>query len=72
MVKTFDASYRLLTDHELARALDISVTHVKALAKTGRIPEITISKNVRRYQLDAVVSALSGNMRSLEPQTAGA
>lgn len=58
MNKVSDASCRLLSPRELARALSISVSHVKALTKDGRIPEIVISKNTRRYQLDAVLDAL--------------
>lgn len=52
------SSNRLLSHYELARELGISPNHVKRLADTGTIPEIRISKMVRRYCLTAVLEAL--------------
>ncbi|MCD8139192.1 MAG: helix-turn-helix domain-containing protein [Planctomycetaceae bacterium] len=49
---------RLLTHYELAQELGVSPRHVQRLADNGTIPEIRISKLVRRYCLPAVLEAL--------------
>ena len=49
---------RLLTHYELAHELGISPRHVQILADSGAIPEIRVSKLVRRYSLPAVLEAL--------------
>ena len=49
---------RLLTHYELANELGVSPRHVQRLADSGIIPEIRISKLVRRYCLPAVLEAL--------------
>lgn len=48
-----------LTGRQLAGRLGLSVGQVRALASSGRIPEIVIGRNTRRYDLDAVISALT-------------
>lgn len=50
-----------LNARQLAEQLGLSTGQVRSLAKSGRIPEIIIGKNTRRYNLDAVVSALTNH-----------
>ncbi len=49
---------RLLPHYELAQERGVSPRHVQRLADNGTIPEIRISKLVRRYCLPAVLEAL--------------
>lgn len=59
-MKEFSESPPLfLNARQLAGRLGLSVRQIRALAQTGRIPEITVGKNTRRYDLDAVVAALT-------------
>ncbi|MCC8108176.1 MAG: helix-turn-helix domain-containing protein [Planctomycetes bacterium] len=55
----FSKSPLFLNARQIAERLGLSVRQVRALAKDGRIPEITVGKNTRRYDLDAVVAALT-------------
>ncbi len=56
-----------LTARQLADRLGLSVRQIRILAQSGRIPEITVGKNTRRYDLDAVVAALTnGNGSDVE------
>lgn len=56
-----------LTARQLADRLGLSVRQIRILAQSGRIPEITVGKNTRRYDLDAVVAALTnGNGNDVE------
>lgn len=48
-----------LTARQLAERIGVSATQVRSLAREGRIPEIVVGKNTRRYDLDAVVAALT-------------
>ncbi len=58
-MKEFSQSPPLfLTARQLAERIGISAGQVRALAREGRIPEIVVGKNTRRYDLDAVVAAL--------------
>ncbi|MDR1535784.1 MAG: helix-turn-helix domain-containing protein [Planctomycetota bacterium] len=59
-MKEFSESSPLfLNARQLAGRLGLSVRQVRALAKEGRIPEIMVGKNTRRYDLDAVIAALT-------------
>lgn len=49
-----------LTARQLADRLGLSAGQVRDLARTGRIPEVVVGRNTRRYELDAVVAALTG------------
>ncbi len=58
-MKEFSQSPPLfLTAQQLAERIGISAGQVRALAREGRIPEIVVGKNTRRYDLDAVIAAL--------------
>ena len=68
-MKDFSESPPLfLTARQLAGRLGLSVGQIRALAKEGRIPEITVGKNTRRYDLDAVVAALTHRDGSDKPK----
>lgn len=54
-----ESSPLFLTVRQVAERLGLSVGQVRALARSGRIPEIVIGRNTRRYDLDAVVYALT-------------
>lgn len=59
-MKDFSESPPLfLTARQLADRLGLSARQIRSLAQSGRIPEITVGKNTRRYDLDAVVAALT-------------
>lgn len=60
-----DNPNRLLNHYELARELGVSPRHIQRLAENGTIPEIRISKLVRRYFLPAVLDSLT-NQREKE------
>ncbi len=47
-----------LTARQLAERLGLSAGQVRTLAREKRIPEIVVGKNTRRYELDAVITAL--------------
>ncbi len=58
-MKEFSQSPPLfLTARQLAERIGISTGQIRALAREGRIPEIVVGKNTRRYDLDAVIAAL--------------
>lgn len=61
-----DRANRLLTHYELAKELGVSPRHIQRLADNGTIPEIRISKLVRRYCLAAVLEALETQGRREE------
>ena len=48
-----------LPARQLAARLGLSAGQVRDLARAGRIPGIAVGKNTRRYDLDAVVAALT-------------
>ena len=50
----------LLTVEELAERLAISPRTVIELARTGRIPEIRLGPRTRRFDFEAVLSAVKG------------
>jgi DNA-binding transcriptional MerR regulator len=58
-----DNPNRLLNHYELARELGVSPRHIQRLADNGTIPEIRISKLVRRYCLPGVLEALENQGR---------
>ena len=58
-MKEFSQSPPLfLTARQLAERIGISTGQIRSLAREGRIPEIVVGKNTRRYDLDAVIAAL--------------
>ncbi len=60
----FDSTPLFLTARQLAERLGLSIGQVRALVQAGRIPEITIGRNTRRYDLEAVVAALTTTDRT--------
>lgn len=54
-----ESSPLFLTVRQLAERLGLSVGKVRTLAHSGRIPEIIVGRNTRRYDLNAVVCALT-------------
>ena len=62
----------LLTPDDVAGRLKVSRSTVQEWARTGKIPEIKISPKIRRFDFDAVVTALKGEEAETEAlQTAG-
>jgi len=49
----------LLTAKELAKRLRVSPETVRAWARQGRIPTLRLSRKALRYNLEAVIAALS-------------
>ena len=52
------SSRELLTAHELADRLAVRPSTVRKWARQGRIPEVALSPNVRRFDYGSVVAAL--------------
>ena len=59
MYETTNSPPLFLNTRQLAERLGLSLGQVRSLSRSGRIPEITVGKNTRRYDLDAVVAALT-------------
>ncbi len=49
---------RLLGPEGLGKFLGVSADYVRKLWKQGRIPGVAISRNVLRFDIDAVIEAL--------------
>ena len=51
----------LLTTQELAKALKVSPHTVKLWSRTGKIPTVWLSRNVRRFSLADVIGKIESN-----------
>jgi excisionase family DNA binding protein len=49
---------KLLTAHELAARLAVRPSTIRKWARQGRIPEVFLTRKVRRFDFGAVVAAL--------------
>ncbi len=59
-MKEFSESPPLfLTARQLAERLGLRAGQIRTLAREGRIPEIVVGKNTRRYEMAAVIAALT-------------
>jgi excisionase family DNA binding protein len=56
-----DTKNSLLTVIEIAQRLRVSPSTVARWARSGRIPQIKLSRNVRRFDWNAVFRALKRN-----------
>ena len=53
-----------LTARQLAERLGLRAGQIRTLAREGRIPEIVVGKNTRRYEMEAVVRALTNQQNN--------